>query len=237
MTSCIFDSTFSVRIAPAHAEVLHNRELAPQRAGDKEEPGTDFHKGFALGHQFQAFLLHFDSIVSNVRDVANIGFAGGTRSGVSGDYPYGDVVTMIESDNAARPAGLLFEFPDTSPIVTTFADWRDAEESALPYLIRIDDGERVFDYRYSTFSLESRSPLWFFEEVAAPSIDQVQVCRLHRKLPAAHCLGDAKLMADLSAAETVVASRGDLLQVQNNSIRERFTNTFQRLDYTEYHDI
>ncbi len=207
------------------------------RSGNSVGLGTDFHKLFALGHQFHAFLLHFEDVASNTRRAEAIDFLGDVRSGVTGDYPYGGVVSLIEGDDDTRPAGLLFEFPETPPISVVFADWRGIDSSAIPYRVQIDDSERVFDYRYLSVELAPKSPLWFFEEVEAPAIDPVQVYRLHRKFLAAHCLGDADLMAALTAPEIVTANRGRLQQIQNKIMRERFTDVFQRLDYAEYHDI
>jgi len=211
--------------------------LSWTRSSDSVELGTDFHKLFALGHQFHAFLLHFENIVSNFQRVETIDFQGDVYSGVTGDYPYGGVVSLIESDDETRPAGLLFEFPETSPISVVFADWREIDGGAIPYRVKIDDSKRVFDYRYLSIDLAPKSPLWFFEEIEAPAIDHVQVYRLHRKLLAAHCIGDADLMSVLTAPEIVIASRGQLQQYQNSTMRERFTDVFQRLDYAEYHDI
>ena len=65
----------------------------------------------------------------------------------------------------------------------------------------------------------------------------MQVYRLHRKLLAAHCLGDADLIAELSAAENLIAGRGNLLWSSNSATRDRFISLFQSVDYTEYHDI
>ena len=48
---------------------------------------------------------------------------------------------------------------------------------------------------------------------------------------------DADLMAELSAAEILIAGRGNLLWSSDNETRDRFKSVFQRVDYTEYHDI
>lgn len=207
------------------------------RTADKDEPGTSFHKRFSLGHQFHAFLLHFENMVGDVRPVPNIDFHSGVHSGVSGNDPYGGTISLIDSNDETRPAGLLFEFPETPPITVIFADWREIDGEVLPYHIQIDDGERIFDYHYSAIDLTSKSPLWFFEQIDAPVIDQVQIYRLHRKLLAAHCLGDADLMSTLSAPEVLVANRGELQQYQNDAMRERFADLFNNLNYAEYHDL
>lgn len=207
------------------------------RTGDTESLGANFHKNFALGHQFHAFLLHFEETVSNVRQSERIHFGGGIYQALSGDYPYGGVVHLVLGDEENRPEGLLFEFPDTAAIRVTFHDWRTENGVALPFRIEIDDGERIFDYRYNDIDITPKSPLWFFETISAPQLDEVQIYRVHRKMLAAHCLDDAGLIAALSASELTMANRGELFQTSSDAMLERFTAVFERVDYTAYHDI
>jgi hypothetical protein len=205
--------------------------------GETATIGTDFHKLFALGHQFHAFLLRFEELVSSVPRREDVQFNGESRQAVGGDYPYGGKVYLIQGADTKRPMGLLFEFPEDTVISVKFDDWRDEGDVTLPFHLQIDDGQRVFDYHYSDMSITSESPLWFFNDIPSPRIDVVQVYRLHRKLLAAHCLGDADMIANLSAPEIISASRGKLEKTTNEAMRERFTALFQSLDYTEYHDL
>jgi hypothetical protein len=207
------------------------------RHNDESEVGSDFLKLFALGHQFHAFLFDFDDIASNLRQRDNLAFRGEQHRATSGDYPYGGIVHLVHSDDDMRPAGLLFEFPEDTVVSVGFDDWRDVGGAFLPFHMQIDDGERIFDYYYSEIDVSPKSPLWFFEVVTAPAIDTVQVYRLHRKLLAAHCLGDADLMAKLSAPQLLVAGGGELREVSNEAMRERFAGLFEAVNYTEYVDI
>ena len=204
--------------------------------GERSEVGSDFYKVFALGHQYHAFLLYFDEIVTNPRISEGVEFRDGVYRARSGEYPYGGMVHLVQAAGDPRPLGLVFEFPETPVISVTFSDWRDQGVGELPYSLQIDDGERVFDYRYSSIETEPRSPLWFFEQVPAPQIDALEVYRLHRKMLAAHCLGDSDLLAEMSAAQVVSANNGELVQVTNAELRERFAALFERLQYSEYHD-
>ena len=79
--------------------------------------------------------------------------------------------------------------------------------------------------------------MWFFDALDAPELDQLNAYRMHRKLLVAHCLGDASLIAKLSAAEIVSANNGELSTVSKEALRERFTGLFAQIDYTEYHDL
>ena len=204
---------------------------------EEAQLGSEFHKQFALGHQFHALLLHFDEIVTNIRITEQIAFRGEIRNGSSGDYPYGGVVHLIQGDEKVHPVGLLFELPESTGIAVSFDDWRVVDDVEIPFYVQIDDGERIFDYHYSKVDLSAKSPLWFFAATGTPEIDPLQVYRLHRKLLAAHCLGDADLIAELSAAENLIAGRGNLLWASDIDTRDQFRSVFQRLDYTEYHDI
>jgi hypothetical protein len=207
------------------------------RDGERAQLGSDFYKLFALGHQYHALLLEFDAIAGNIRNSAQVEFDGELREATSGDYPYGGTVHLIRGEEESRPAGMRFEFPEDTVIQTWFLDWRAHGNTLLPYHVRIDDGERTFDYHYTSIDISSESPLWFFESVPAPPLDEVEVYRLHRKLLAAHCIGDASMMARLSAPVIINANRGSVSEISNAAVEARFTSLFQSLDYTEYHDL
>ncbi|MEM7503886.1 MAG: hypothetical protein AAF417_17680 [Pseudomonadota bacterium] len=209
------------------------------QVGEEAELGGDFHKVFALGHQYHALLENFDAIVPDVRDTAQ-SFRGQVLPARSGEYPYGGAVHLVGGRDSP-PLGLVFEFPDAAPIEVVFSEWRTVggkrERRERPYRAEIHDGERVFDYSYTKVENADRSPLWFVEALPAPSLDELRVYRLHRALLAAHCLGDAQLMADLSAENVVIANRGQLSTTTRTDMRDRFAQVFERVDYTEYHDL
>lgn len=207
------------------------------REGERAQAGSEFYKLFALGHQYHALLLEFERIADNIRDDSKVEFLGGMRDALSGDYPYGGTVHLVHGDDVSRPAGLRFDFPEDTVIIASFLGWREQGDRLLPFHIRIDDGERTFDYHYSSVSVSSESPLWFFEAVPAPALDELQIYRLHRRLLAAHCAGDAELMASLSAPTVHSANRGALNTVTNAELKTRFASLFEALDYTEYHDL
>ena len=103
--------------------------------------------------------------------------------------------------------------------------------------IRIDDGERAFDYRYTRVDISRASPLWFFEAVPAPPIDELQIYRLHRKMLAAHCTGDARMIAALSAPAVYSVNSGRMDKTTNAELETRFSSLFDALEYSEYHDL
>ena len=210
--------------------------IAWARRGEETQSGPDHFKRFAFGHQYHALLLYFDEIAPQSRRSERVQFAGKIRSATTADYPYGGLMHLVHGDHADQPAGILFEFPGGPPISAEFRGWRASEGTALPYHIRIVDGERVFDYHYTDIDVARRSPDWFFDAIPAPDIDELRLYRLHRQLLAAHCTGDAGRIAALSAPEVVTATRGEIRRSSGHELRERFATLFQRLDYTAYVD-
>lgn len=206
------------------------------RVDGRSAAGTNLHMQFALGHQYHALLLHFEEIVGKIRRTPEIRFGDVTRAASTGEYPYGGTVHLVDGDDGERPAGLVFEFEDVT-VSVAFHDWRPVGGRLLPFHASIDDGSLVFDYHYTNVDTSPRSPLWFFDAVPAPDIDTVRIHRLHRRLLAAHCFGDAVMMARLSAADNVVVGGGEVHRATNDAVRELFTGTFERLNYTEYHDL
>jgi hypothetical protein len=191
---------------------------AAGRAAASEEQ----YKAFALGHQYHAMLLYFDDIALGPQPAEAILFDGKPRAGVSGEYPYGGKVHLVHGDITGRAAGLILELPGAEPIVAAFSDWRETGGKALPYRIDIDDGQRLFEYRYSAIELGPADIGWFNKAVTAPPIDAVRLHRLHRDLLVAHCRGDARRMAELSTPELTVASRGELSTVSSTAMQARF---------------
>ncbi|WP_425409384.1 hypothetical protein [Hyphococcus sp.] len=203
-------------------------------AGDRE-------RRFAIGHQFHALALNFETIATNIVEVRDTPFAGGVFGGLEGDYPFGGKITLLQ-ENAGRPHGLILSLPEEADIHVEFGAWRAGSGAPdVPYALTITHEERVFNYEYTEVSVLNRDhgkdSIDFHELFAAPSIDELHILRLHRALLTAHCRGDADMMAALTAPETIVANRGELTPVTSDETRSRFQSVFSRVDYTAYHDL
>jgi len=243
-SSFMTESFFHTRDGAAIRHVTDTEQLVvaegplawTERGGEAELSPAALGR-FALGHQFHAMLLYFDEIVDGEPERTEVQFDGAARQALAGAHPYGGTAALVNGDSPERPLGMLVEDPDFGRIAVHYGDWRAGGGADLPYLVRIDDGERVFDYQFTAIDVAADSPLWFFDAIPAPAIDEVQVYRLHRRLLAAHCLGDADLLAELSAPDTVLASRGELLDVTREATRAQFTRVFGRWDYTGYVDL
>lgn len=199
--------------------------------------GTDFHKLFSLGHQFHAFILHFSEINDDIRPSPNIEFQGESHSATTGRYPYGGLVHLIEGNDKDKPVGLKFEFPDTPAVTVKFGDWRKIDGLWLPFRLILNDGNRDFEYNYTEIETRRQSPMWYFETIESPDLDIVDIYRLHRKLLAAHCMGDADMIADLTTETSIVVSNGMINRPTRDETRSVFKKLFQRLDYKKYTDL
>ena len=49
--------------------------------------------------------------------------------------------------------GMRLDREDGAPITNSFGDWREVDGIRLPFSISVDDGERVFDYRFTSVEL------------------------------------------------------------------------------------
>lgn len=206
------------------------------RQGQIVQAGEAFHKLFALGHQFHAFVLYFDELLVNVRQ-GSIEVDGQRLSTRVGDYPYGGKVHWVAASGPAHFHGFRFDFPDRDPILVRLDDWRLSDGRELPHRLYIDDGERIFDYRYTSITMDAGDASWYHQRVPAPSLDTVEVHRLHREMLVAHCAGDADKLAALSAPSALSVNRGTITQTSQAELAERFAGLFGQLDYQRYSDL
>lgn len=195
----------------------------------------DFQRDFTIGHQFHAFFLRFGDLVSNTERVQTVEFAGAQYSALRGERDTGGQVYLIDGATADQPLGLRYDVGDLR-IEITASDWREVSGEQVPFALSIDDGERVFEYRYSTVDLSDKPLMWFYDSVPSPDIPVVDVERLHRKTLIAHCLGDAEMLASLTAPTATIANRGSVIETTPEEMAMRFANVFERRKYSAYID-
>jgi ketosteroid isomerase-like protein len=205
--------------------------------GNKTQVGGDQLRSFALGHQVHAMLLHFEEVASGIADRTEISFDGGIYPGSGGDLKYGGKIFLVQDVNSPYPLGFVIELPGQTPMEISFSEWRTQDGTPLPFLVRIDDGTRVFEYAYTRVDLDKKPLNWFLDSIEAPAIDELQIYRLHRRLLAAHCAGNADEIADLTTPETIVSSRGELRKSSREETRSSFERVFKQVDYNQYLDL
>lgn len=224
-------------VRPDGTEIAVEGPFSWVRDDKGDRLGGDFQKLFSLGHQFTAFALFFDEIVSDSMPVESVEFGDGVYNGTIGALPSGGTATMFVEPTTGNPIGIRYQYPEIDPINVFFGDWRSHQGADVPFQVMIDDGEREFDYRYSEIDINDKNPGWYFDSGEAPAVDEIQIYRLHRKLLIAHCEGDAAAMASLTGPETVIANRGDLFMSSSSETGVRFESVFNRVDYTNYIDL
>ncbi len=205
------------------------------QSADSIQVAGDFQQDFTLGHQFHAFFLRFAELVNEVEQVRSIEFAGGRHNALKGTRDTGGDVYLVDGDAPGRPLGLRYDVGDLK-IEITASDWREVSGEQVPFALSIDDSERIFEYRYSTVDLSDKPLMWFYDSVPSPDIPVVDVERLHRKTLIAHCLGDANMMASLTAPSATIANRGSLIETTPSEMVMRFSSVFERRKYSAYID-
>lgn len=205
------------------------------RTADGTQTAGDFQRDFTLGHHFHAFLMRFGELVDGTEPATAIEFADGLHTGMKGTRDTGGDVYLIEGDVPDQPLGLRYDVGDLK-IEITASDWREMGAESVPFALSIDDGERVFEYRYQTVDLGDQPLTWFYENVPSPDIPIVDVERLHRKTLIAHCLGDADMLAALTAPTATIANRGSVVETNPAEMATRFKRVFERRKYSAYID-
>ncbi len=206
------------------------------QADEEAKLAGSFQRDFALGHQFHALLIHFRDIMTDIEPAQNIEFAGEKVSALKGTRSTGGAAYLIDGKSPDRPAGMRFDVADLK-IDIIASDWRVVGGRHIPFALLINDGTRTFDYQYRTVDFADKPLNWFYENAPSLGLDEIGVLRLHRQMLVAHCLGDAAMMAQLTApAATVVSGRG-VFDINPQSMVETFTGTFARRKYASYTDL
>lgn len=157
--------------------------------GDDAALAGDPEKGFAIGHQYHAMLLHFDDVMSDVRN-EEIQFRGETRNARTGDFPTGGIVSLVDGDQSNQPIGFLMLLPGETPIEVLLDDWRDdGIGRSLPFGLAIHHGDRVFTYDYTSVTVGQGDALGFQASYPSPGIDEIAAYRSQQKIRASECSG------------------------------------------------
>ncbi|MEO1137031.1 MAG: nuclear transport factor 2 family protein, partial [Pseudomonadota bacterium] len=207
------------------------------RSGDQVSLASAVDRRFVTGHQFHALAFHFNDIIANAQAVKAVVLDDAAYDGQRGDFPDGGTATLLE-DETGKAIGLILALPDTTEITVSYGDWRRMADGVLvPFSTKVTHEGVVYDYQYTDVSFAAGDAVSFHEAYPAPAIDAVQVHRLHRSLLAAHCRGDAQMMAQLTAPEALIANRGEVAVTSPDDMKTRFASVFSRVDYRAYLDL
>ena len=107
-----------------------------------------------LGHQFHAQLFRFAEInggIVEVRPYPGEGdcpcteYRGNRSGGAAGIEGYG----LVVNNESGRAQRLLVHRSNDAPVATMFEDWRIQNDREVSYRIVVDDGEQVYDFRFT----------------------------------------------------------------------------------------
>jgi hypothetical protein len=200
--------------------------------GEREEEVPPFYESVVLGHQFHAQLLFFDQL-NGPLDAAEKLQCGETQC-LSLTGPLGHALHVDET--TGRPVGLVRVREDGPKIEIGLARWRDIEGVSLPFLITIDDGERLFEYEFHSVTFNEGR----LDDLRAPMsvlTDEQKLLRLHRIAMDAHLFGDAEMMKGTFGTEGVVVSRGEVYPTDAGGSEAMMDRILSNRDYTRYDDL
>ena len=118
---------------------------------------SSFPEGLAtwiLGHQFHAQLSRFAEINGGIVEILPYRgegdcpcteYRGRHSSEAMGIEGYG----LAINDETRRPQRFFVHRRDGSPVVSRFEDWRIEDDREVPYRIIVDDGEQIYDFRFT----------------------------------------------------------------------------------------
>ena len=134
------------------------------------------------------------------------------------------------------PLGLEIVRKEEANIVYSFDDWRNVSGVDLPFIVKIDDGSRLFDYAFSTVTLNQGSIADFRapEELIS---DEQRLIRQHRIIMDGHFFGQTEEMKSQQSDSMTMLNDGEIFQVQGNLSEGMIDRIMASRDYTVYDDL
>jgi hypothetical protein len=202
--------------------------------GTAETEADPFVRDFVLGHQFHAQILVFDGLYPDHDGPQEAEFLGRSCRVVSaGDE---EDLKALYFEPAGRPIGMRTHHGPEMRIVIEFHDWKEVSGLSLPFLVRIDDGKAVFEYRYTEIRLNDGS-LAEFRAPLERLTDEQALLRLHRVFMDGHLFGRSDGMREALADHVVIVGRGEVDSISGEETLETLRGILARTDYTLYDDL
>lgn len=201
--------------------------------GKSETEGNDSTEEFVLGHQIHAQILFFSQLHPGDLRIGNSDFAGETTKEV-----------FIEDGNSSWsvfykdgwPEGMRLATGAGPTVMFEFSDWRGVAGISLPFVVRIDDGERRFKYSYSKIVFNEGN-LAEFRAPASLLTDEQKLMRLHRVVMDDHYFGDASRMKAINSSPFTLVSDGEVHTMTDAEVDSGFDSIMTSRDYTVYDDL
>jgi len=189
---------------------------------------------FVLGHQFHAQILFYDRLYPDHTEPRAATFGEHSCRLVSSGGE--DTLRALYYDPEGLPLGMRMQHGPEMRITIEFDDWKEVGDISLPFLVRIDDGEAQFEYRYSDVRLNEGS-LAEFRAPADRLTDEQALLRLHRLFMDGHLFGRTNGMSEGLANDVVIVSRGDVHPLSGDETLQTLKEILARTDYAVYDDM
>lgn len=199
-----------------------------------ETEALPFVREVILGHQFQAQILFFDRIHHPAGTTKQSRFAGQECMVLESEDV--DSPWRFYYDSNGHPLGMEKVRKEQANISFQFDDWRRVSGILLPFTVFIDDGDRKFQYRYSSikFNEGSMSDLRAPEEVLT---DEQKLLRLHRIAMDDHWFGRTAGIRSVRSDSMVILSDGDVYTMTGEEFDAALDRIMKSRDYTVYDDL
>ena len=202
--------------------------------GQKQTEAQPFVEGFVLGHQLHAQILFFDRLHPGAGPAEQATFAGQSCLVVESTVTDGSWRLFYEP--SGMPLGLERSRTGEAPIVFAFEDWQPVEGILLPFSIAIDDGQRQFDYTFSSVRLNDGT----LDELRAPEnllTDEQKLLRLHRITMDDHLFGRTQQMRRSQGDSMAIVSDGEVYTVSSDEAGAMLERIMASRDYVVEDDL
>jgi hypothetical protein len=202
--------------------------------GTKEMEAPAYVGGFVLGHQFHAQLLFFDRLHASLGSPEEASLKGKACFSIASKNESFNYKAYYRKDG--MPLGMEIIREGEANILYEFSDWREVEGLRLPFDVRIDDGDRIFEYSFEEVKLNQGS----LAEYRAPDsvlTDEQRLLRCHRVIMDGHLFGQTAGMKAQQADSLTILSDGDIFKVPGNQPASMIDKIMASRDYTVYDDL
>ena len=206
-----------------------------QHDGITEKEVPVFFKTFVLGHQFHAHLLYLDQLYDSLTYTSQAQFESIPCRSVSGHSTNGAWTIFYHQETSAIQ-GMSLEIPEGPLIKMKVDDWRDIDGVFLPGKVEIDDGERIFDYHFTSLEF-NEGELSSFRLSHTLLTDEQKLLALHRGVMDDHFFERYKDLKTSRADSLVIVNRGRVDVVSSHSFDKRFESILSTRKHSRYDDL
>ena len=202
--------------------------------GTSEKEASAFIGKIILGHQFHAQILFLDKLHSLTDSLKTVEFNNKQCKAVSSnsDGQYFEFYFQEEG----RPLGFTIFNEEEDDIIFKFADWRKVAEVDLPFAVDIDDGKRIFQYKFTEIKFNEGS----IADYSAPDsllTEEQKLLRCHRVIMDGHLFGITDGIKAQQADTMAMLNAGEIFMVEGRPPVAMIDRIMSNRDYFVYDDL